>query len=63
MAEIIFNKAALERLDSPEQPEDERQMNALFELAMIAKHEIANDKGMTLREALAKLRIARTRHR
>jgi len=50
-------------LDSPEQPEDERQKNALFELAMIAKHEIANDQGMTLREALAKLRIARTRHR
>ncbi len=56
----LFVQTAAEREAELKSIEEERQINALFKLAMIAKQEIADDKGMTPDDVLARLRSART---
>ncbi|ORM67942.1 hypothetical protein [Pantoea rwandensis] len=56
----LFVQTAAEREAELKKIEEERQINALFKLAMIAKQEINDDQGMTPEEVLARLRSART---
>lgn len=56
----LFVQTAAEREAELKKIEEERQINALFKLAMIAKQEINDDQGMTPEEVLERLRSART---
>ncbi|WP_182057159.1 hypothetical protein [Pantoea sp. ME81] len=56
----LFVQTAAEREAELKKIEEERQINALFKLAMIAKQEINDDQGMTPEEVLERLRRART---
>lgn len=56
----LFVQTAAEREAELKKIEEERQINALFKLAMIAKQEINDDQGMTSEEVLERLRRART---
>lgn len=56
----LFVQTAAEREAELKKIEEERQTNALFKLAMIAKQEINDDQGMTSEEVLERLRRART---
>lgn len=55
----LFIQTAAERQAELKEMEQERNINALFKLAMQAKQEVAEGKGMTPEEALEKLRAAR----
>jgi hypothetical protein len=55
----LFIQTAAERQVELKEIEEERNINALFKLAMIAKKEIATGKGMTPEEVLGRLRAAR----
>lgn len=56
----LFVQTAAEREAELVKMEEERQINALFKLAMMAKQEVADDEGMTPEEVLERLRNART---
>ncbi|KFD18927.1 hypothetical protein GTPT_2228 [Tatumella ptyseos ATCC 33301] len=55
----LFIQTAAERQAELREIENERNINALFKLAMMAKKEIADGKGMPPEEALRRLRAAR----
>lgn len=55
----LFIQTAAERQAELKEMEQERNINALFKLAMMAKKEIADGKGMTPEEVLGSLRAAR----
>ena len=55
----LFIQTAAEREAELREIEQDRNINALFKLAMMAKKEIADGKGMTPDEVLGKLRAAR----
>lgn len=55
----LFIQTAAERQAELKELEQERNINALFKLAMQAKKEIADGKGMSPQEVLGKLRAAR----
>jgi len=55
----LFIQTAAERQAELREIEQERNINALFKLTMIAKKEISEGKGMTPEEALERLRAAR----
>ncbi|MGK3130128.1 hypothetical protein ACCW76_13095 [Pantoea sp. C8B4] len=56
----LFVQTAAEREAELKKIEEERQINAMFKLAMIAKQEINDSQGMTPEEVLERLRSART---
>ncbi|ADU68211.1 hypothetical protein [Pantoea sp. At-9b] len=56
----LFVQTAAERESELRGIREERQINALFKLAMTAKQEIAVEGGLTPEEVLEKLRSART---
>ncbi|KTS70657.1 MULTISPECIES: hypothetical protein [Pantoea] len=56
----LFIQTAAEREAELRGIEEERNINALFKLAMLAKKEIADGKGMSPEEVLRRLREART---
>lgn len=55
----LFIQTAAERDAELREMKEERNINALFKLAAMAKREIANGKGMTPDEVRRKLREAR----
>ncbi|CCP01080.1 hypothetical protein BN439_pEA290014 (plasmid) [Erwinia amylovora Ea644] len=55
----LFIQTAAERQAELREIEQERNINALFKLTMMAKKEIADGKGMTPEEVLGRLRAAR----
>ncbi|MGK3124985.1 hypothetical protein ACCY16_12685 [Candidatus Pantoea formicae] len=55
----LFVQTAAEREAELKKIEEERQINAMFKLAMIAKQEINDNQGMTPEEVLERLRSAR----
>ncbi|MDF7663057.1 hypothetical protein PUG81_29360 [Erwiniaceae bacterium L1_54_6] len=55
----LFIQTAAERQAELKELEQERNINALFKLAMQAKKEIADGKGMTPEQVLERLRAAR----
>lgn len=55
----LFIQTAAERQAELREIEQERNINALFKLTMIAKKEISEGKGMTSEEVLERLRAAR----
>ena len=55
----LFIQTAAERQAELREIEEERNINALFKLAMMAKKEIADGKGMSPEEVLGRLRAAR----
>ncbi|WP_039661206.1 hypothetical protein [Pantoea sp. MBLJ3] len=55
----LFIQTAAERQAELREMAEERNINALFKLAMQARKEIADGKGMSPEEALRRLRAAR----
>ncbi len=55
----LFIQTAAEREAEVREMQQDRNINALFKLAMQAKKEIAEGKGMTPEEVLGRLRAAR----
>lgn len=55
----LFIQTAAEREAELREMKEERNINALFKLAMMAKKEIVDGKGMSPEEALRRLRAAR----
>ncbi|AVG78912.1 MULTISPECIES: hypothetical protein [Pantoea] len=55
----LFIQTAAERQAELKELEQERNINALFKLAMQAKKEITDGKGMTPEDVLGRLRAAR----
>ena len=55
----LFIQTAAEREAEVREMQQDRNINALFKLAMQAKKEIAGGKGMTPEEVLGRLRAAR----
>ncbi|WON75555.1 hypothetical protein [Serratia sp. UGAL515B_01] len=55
----LFIQTAAERQAELREIEHERNINALFKLAMMAKKEITDGKGMTPEDVLGRLRAAR----
>lgn len=55
----LFIQTAAERQAELKELEQERNINALFKLAMQAKKEIFDGKGMTPEDVLGRLRAAR----
>jgi len=55
----LFIQTAAERQAELKELEQERNINALFKLAMQAKKEIADGKGMAPEDVLGRLRAAR----
>lgn len=55
----LFIQTAAERQAELREIEQERNINALFKLSMMAKKEISDGKGMTPEEVLGKLRATR----
>lgn len=55
----LFIQTAAERQADLREIEQERNINALFKLAMLAKKEIADGKGMPPEAVLGRLRAAR----
>lgn len=55
----LFIQTAAERKAEMREIEQESNINALFRLAMQAKKEIADGKGMTSEDVLGRLRVAR----
>jgi hypothetical protein len=55
----LFIQTAAEREAEVREMQQDRNINALFKLAMQAKKEIAEGKGMTPEDVLGKLRAAR----
>ena len=55
----LFIQTAAERQAELREMEQERNINALFKLTMIAKKEISEGNGMTPEEVLERLRAAR----
>ncbi|MBC3219647.1 hypothetical protein [Serratia fonticola] len=55
----LFIQTAAEREAEVREMQQERNINALFKLAMQAKKEIAEGKGMTPEDVLGRLRAAR----
>lgn len=55
----LFIQTAAERQAEIREIEQERNINALFKLALQAKKEVADGKGMTPEDVLGRLRAAR----
>ncbi|HAK1939239.1 TPA: hypothetical protein H1Q11_005334 [Salmonella enterica] len=55
----LFIQTAAERQAELREIEEERNINALFKLVMMAKKEIADGKGMSPEEVLGRLRAGR----
>lgn len=55
----LFIQTAAERDAEVREMREERNINALFKLATLAKKEIAEGKGMTPEDVLGRLRAAR----
>lgn len=55
----LFIQTAAEREAEVREMQQDRNINALFKLAMQAKKEIAEGKGMTSEDVLGRLRAAR----
>lgn len=55
----LFIQTAAEREAEVREMQQDRNINALFKLAMQAKNEIAEGKGMTPEDVLGRLRAAR----
>ncbi|CAX54585.1 conserved uncharacterized protein [Erwinia pyrifoliae Ep1/96] len=55
----LFIQTAAERQAELREIEQERNINALFKLAMMAKKEIADGKGMSPEDVVERLRAAR----
>ncbi|MFT2793729.1 hypothetical protein ACMV5I_27355 [Serratia sp. T13T92] len=55
----LFIQTAAEREAEVKEMQQDRNINALFKLAMQAKKEIAEGKGMTPEDVLGRLRAAR----